>query len=153
GSRRRRSRSGGGRGSPRGARGEAARPARPAGRSCRLGVACVRSGSAARGARRRGGRGRLLPPPPARARPTRAPRWDRARSAGRVTDDELARRLVDQALLEGDFVLRSGRRSSFYLDKYRFETEPSLLRALGRRIADAAAEHEPDADRLAGPAL
>ena len=67
--------------------------------------------------------------------------------------DELARRLVERALLEGDFVLRSGRRSSFYLDKYRFETEPELLRTLGRRIADAVAVHEPDAERLAGPAL
>ena len=67
--------------------------------------------------------------------------------------DELARRLVERALLEGDFVLRSGRRSSFYLDKYRFETEPELLRALGRRIADAVTTHEPEAARLAGPAL
>jgi orotate phosphoribosyltransferase len=70
-----------------------------------------------------------------------------------VTKEELARRLVDTALLEGDFVLRSGRRSSFYLDKYRFETDPELLSALGARIGDAVAAHEPDADRLAGPAL
>ncbi len=70
-----------------------------------------------------------------------------------MKDDELAQRLVDRALLEGDFVLRSGRRSSFYLDKYRFETEPDLLRALGARIAAAVAAHEPEADRLAGPAL
>jgi orotate phosphoribosyltransferase len=70
-----------------------------------------------------------------------------------VTDEELARALVENALLEGDFVLRSGRRSSFYLDKYRFETEPELLRALGGRIASAVAACEPDADRLAGPAL
>jgi len=70
-----------------------------------------------------------------------------------VNDEELAHALVDRALLEGDFVLRSGRRSSFYLDKYRFETEPELLRALGQRIADAVALREPAADRLAGPAL
>jgi orotate phosphoribosyltransferase len=70
-----------------------------------------------------------------------------------VNDEELAQALVDRALLEGDFVLRSGRRSSFYLDKYRFETDPELLRALGARIATAVAGHEPDADRLAGPAL
>jgi orotate phosphoribosyltransferase len=60
---------------------------------------------------------------------------------------------VDRALLEGDFVLRSGRRSSWYLDKYRFETEPEILRALGERLAEAAREHEPGAVRLAGPAL
>jgi orotate phosphoribosyltransferase len=67
--------------------------------------------------------------------------------------DELGRRLVDHALLEGEFVLRSGRRSTWYLDKYRFETQPDLLRSLGERLAEAAAEVEPDADRLAGPAL
>jgi orotate phosphoribosyltransferase len=67
--------------------------------------------------------------------------------------EELGRVLVDRALLEGDFVLRSGRRSSWYLDKYRFETDPGLLRVLGGRIADAVEECEPEAVRLAGPAL
>ena len=47
--------------------------------------------------------------------------------------------------LEGDFLLRSGKRRSYYLDKYRFETRPDLLRPLGERIAAAAREHEPDA--------
>jgi len=70
-----------------------------------------------------------------------------------VTHDELGALLVDRALLEGDFVLRSGRRSSWYLDKYRFETEPDVLRALGERLAEAVREHEPEAVRLAGPAL
>jgi orotate phosphoribosyltransferase len=67
--------------------------------------------------------------------------------------DELARALVEHAYLEGDFVLRSGRRSRYYLDKYRFETRPDLLRPLGERIAAAVAEHAPDATRLAGPEL
>ena len=70
-----------------------------------------------------------------------------------VTHEELGALLVERALLEGDFVLRSGRRSSWYLDKYRFETEPELLRALGERLADAVREHEPEAVRLAAPAL
>ncbi|HEU0247206.1 MAG TPA: orotate phosphoribosyltransferase [Gaiellaceae bacterium] len=70
-----------------------------------------------------------------------------------MTRDELGALLVERALLDGDFVLRSGRRSSWYLDKYRFETEPEILRVLGERLADAAAEHEPAAIRLAGPAL
>ena len=70
-----------------------------------------------------------------------------------MTDAELGRLLIDRAFLEGDFVLRSGRRSSWYLDKYRFETEPEILRALGIRLAAAAKEHEPGAVRLAGPAL
>jgi len=70
-----------------------------------------------------------------------------------VTREELARRLREVAYLEGDFVLRSGRRSRYYLDKYRFETQPELLGPLGELIAETVREHEPDAVRLAGPEL
>jgi orotate phosphoribosyltransferase len=70
-----------------------------------------------------------------------------------MSRDELGALLVERALLEGDFVLRSGRRSSWYLDKYRFETEPDILRALGESLSEAVRECEPDAVRLAGPAL
>jgi orotate phosphoribosyltransferase len=67
--------------------------------------------------------------------------------------DDLGARLREHALLEGDFLLRSGRRSSYYLDKYRFETQPELLRPIGEHLAASAREHEPAAVRLAGPAL
>jgi len=70
-----------------------------------------------------------------------------------VNDDELARALVQHAYLEGDFLLRSGKRSRYYLDKYRFETRPDLLGPLGERIAATVREHAPDATRLAGPEL
>ena len=70
-----------------------------------------------------------------------------------MNDEQLRRALVEHAYLEGDFVLRSGRRSSYYLDKYRFETRPDLLRALGERLAASAREHEPEAVRLAAPVL
>jgi orotate phosphoribosyltransferase len=70
-----------------------------------------------------------------------------------VSDDSLARALVEHAYLEGDFLLRSGKRSKYYLDKYRFETRPDLLKPLGERIAAAVREHAPDATRLAGPEL
>jgi orotate phosphoribosyltransferase len=50
-------------------------------------------------------------------------------------------------------VLRSGRRSGYYLDKYRFATRPELLEALGERIARLVADVEPLAARLAGPEL
>ena len=66
---------------------------------------------------------------------------------------ELARALREHAYLEGDFLLRSGRRSRYYLDKYRFETRPDLLAALGERIAARARAAEPSAERLAGPEL
>jgi orotate phosphoribosyltransferase len=70
-----------------------------------------------------------------------------------VSDDELGRALVEHGYLEGDFVLRSGRRSSFYFDKFRFETQPDVLRALGERLAVAVEQFEPDATRLACPVL
>jgi orotate phosphoribosyltransferase len=70
-----------------------------------------------------------------------------------VTDQELQSALREHALLEGDFVLRSGRRSKHYFDKYRFETRPELLEAIGVRIAATVAEHEPETGRLAGPEL
>ena len=70
-----------------------------------------------------------------------------------MTDAELRLAIREVAYLEGDFLLRSGTRSRYYLDKYRFETRPDILEALGDRIAGAVAEVEPDAVRLAGPEL
>ena len=71
-----------------------------------------------------------------------------------MTDAELARRIRERAYLEGDFVLRSGRRSRFYLDKYRFATDPELLRALGERLAERALDSGGERpDLLAGPEL
>jgi orotate phosphoribosyltransferase len=70
-----------------------------------------------------------------------------------LIDTDLAQVLADHALLRGDFVLRSGRRSSYYLDKYLFETRPEVLGPLGERIAASVASHEPDAVRIAGPEL
>ena len=69
------------------------------------------------------------------------------------TRRELAGAIRNAALLEGDFLLRSGRRSSYYLDKYRFSTRPDLLRTLGAAIAAAVSEFEPEAIRLAAPEL
>lgn len=70
-----------------------------------------------------------------------------------MTDALLGEALVAAAYLEGDFVLRSGKRSRYYLDKYLFETKPELLAPLGRAIADTIREHEPEAQRLAAPVL
>ncbi len=65
-------------------------------------------------------------------------------------EPDLASRVRDAALLEGDFVLSSGERSSFYVDKYLFSTEPGLL----RDVADALAGTIPEGvDRLAGVEL
>jgi orotate phosphoribosyltransferase len=70
-----------------------------------------------------------------------------------VTREGLAERLRERALLRGDFVLRSGKRSSVYLDKYRFETDPELLGPLARALAETAGETLGRVDRLAGPEL
>jgi len=47
----------------------------------------------------------------------------------------LASRVREAALLEGDFVLSSGKKSRFYVDKYLFSTEPALLRDLAYEIS------------------
>jgi orotate phosphoribosyltransferase len=63
---------------------------------------------------------------------------------------DLAFRVRDAALLEGDFILSSGEHSSFYVDKYLFSTEPGLL----RDIASGLSEMLPsDIDRLGGVEL
>ncbi len=85
-----------------------------------------------------------------RAKHSRPPGLEGAAVSG---EDALAEALVEHAYLEGDFLLRSGKRSRYYLDKYRFETRPELLRPIGERIASAVREHAPDATRLAGPEL
>ncbi|MEX0745009.1 MAG: orotate phosphoribosyltransferase [Phycisphaeraceae bacterium] len=68
-----------------------------------------------------------------------------------MTDAQLIKRICDAALLRGEFTLRSGRKSSYYLDKYLFETQPDILAALGGRFATHV-EAQP-IDRLAGAEL
>ena len=48
---------------------------------------------------------------------------------------ELIKRIKETAYLEGDFVLRSGKRSKYYMDKYLFETCPDILKALAKEFA------------------
>ncbi len=62
----------------------------------------------------------------------------------------LAKRVKEVALLEGDFTLRSGKKSKFYFDKYLFETQPDVLEAMGQEIAKRL---PPGTHRIAGPEL
>ena len=57
---------------------------------------------------------------------------------------ELARRIYEVSHLTGEFTLRSGATSTEYFDKYRFESDPDLLRA----IAEALAPLVPDGTEL-----
>jgi len=49
---------------------------------------------------------------------------------------ELASSIARASRLEGDFRLRSGAHSTQYFDKYRFEADPMLLRAIVEQLAD-----------------
>jgi orotate phosphoribosyltransferase len=48
----------------------------------------------------------------------------------------LAARIHALAHLRGDFLLRSGARSTQYFDKYRFEADPGCLRAVAEGLAE-----------------
>lgn len=50
--------------------------------------------------------------------------------------ENLAKRISDTAILHGEFTLRSGRTSTWYIDKYLFTTQPDILKALGLLFAD-----------------
>jgi len=63
---------------------------------------------------------------------------------------DLARELVKASYLKGDFVLRSGRRSNRYFDKFLFETDPLLLKRLGVQLATLVPK---ETQRLAAPEL
>jgi orotate phosphoribosyltransferase len=63
---------------------------------------------------------------------------------------ELSRKLVKASYLKGDFVLRSGKRSNRYFDKFLFETDPTLLRELGKHMAALVPK---ETQRLAAPEL
>jgi orotate phosphoribosyltransferase len=52
-----------------------------------------------------------------------------------MTRDELARAVAERCLLHGSFTLRSGQVSDHYFDKYQFESDPTLLRAVGELLA------------------
>lgn len=70
-----------------------------------------------------------------------------------MTDSELIQRIKGSALLHGDFTLRSGRKSKYYLDKYLFQTQPDILAAIAQRFADKIHNLGGRIDRLAGAEL
>lgn len=63
---------------------------------------------------------------------------------------QLTKRVKETSYLEGDFVLRSGKRSKYYMDKYLFETQPDILRALGKEFCKYLT---PDVTLIAGAEL
>jgi orotate phosphoribosyltransferase len=67
-----------------------------------------------------------------------------------MTRDQIIERIKTLAVLHGDFTLRSGRKSTYYVDKYRFTTDHEVLAELGTMLA---AHVTPDIDRIAGAEL
>ncbi len=70
---------------------------------------------------------------------------------------QLAASIAQASLLRGTFTLRSGRTSSYYLDKYRFSTKSEILKQLGVCFEEKIREIEQDlgckVDQLAGAEL
>lgn len=67
-----------------------------------------------------------------------------------MTREQLIKRIHETAILHGDFTLRSGRKSKYYVDKYLFEVQPDILAALGQLFGQHVT---PDVARLAGAEL
>ena len=80
-----------------------------------------------------------------------------ARPAPSQVPNDLAARVAEACLLRGTFTLRSGRTSSYYLDKYKFSTRPELLGPVADLLAERAKSllepHAGKAHRLAGAEL
>ena len=52
-----------------------------------------------------------------------------------LTRENLAAAIASVATLHGEFTLRSGATASEYFDKYRFESDPTLLRTIAEHLA------------------
>ncbi len=59
----------------------------------------------------------------------------------------LARSISIASTLKGEFLLRSGQTSTEYFDKYRFESDPAILRPLAILMAELV---DPNSDLLGG---
>lgn len=71
---------------------------------------------------------------------------------GDVAQPKIAELIAKSALLRGEFITRAGAKTDYYIDKYRFETDPAILQA----IATEMARRFPDPamyDRIAAPEL
>lgn len=67
-----------------------------------------------------------------------------------LTPSQIAARIAEVSLLKGEFTLRSGKKSNYYLDKYLFSTQPDILDALGGMFT---AHIDDDVTVLAGAEL
>jgi orotate phosphoribosyltransferase len=74
-----------------------------------------------------------------------------AQNAPKEAEDAALRAdVLAAAVLRGSFTLRSGKISSYYVDKYRFQVRPELLRRVAARLSDLL---PPETQVLAGVEL
>lgn len=64
-----------------------------------------------------------------------------------MTRDQLAKAIYDISHLTGNFKLRSGQTSSEYFDKYRFESQPQILKSIAKQMSELLPKN---IDALAG---
>jgi orotate phosphoribosyltransferase len=65
-----------------------------------------------------------------------------------VDREALTRRMLEISELHGDFVLSSGKRSTVYFDKFRFLSDPELLREVALAVQELV---PPDVTHLCAP--
>lgn len=51
-----------------------------------------------------------------------------------MTIQDLEKKVLEICELKGEFLLRSGQTSTYYFDKYRFETQPTLLKPIAEHL-------------------
>jgi len=64
--------------------------------------------------------------------------------------EQLGREIYTSSFQTGDFILRSGETSDFYVDKYQFETDPELLREITKYLSALIPK---ETEVVAGPVL
>ncbi len=69
-----------------------------------------------------------------------------------MTQTELLQRIKEVAYLEGDFTTRAGKKTAYYIDKYFFETLPTILEPLSSALATLFPSSD-TYDRIAAPEL
>lgn len=66
--------------------------------------------------------------------------------------NSIYRNVKDAAYIEGDFVTRAGKKTSYYIDKFQFETQPDVLKLVIEGLASLLPDPS-QYDRLICPAL
>jgi len=67
-----------------------------------------------------------------------------------INHQTLAQSIAEASLLRGAFTLRSGRTSTYYLDKYRFSTKPEILKQLGELFQSTIKQIEQEVKKEVG---